>query len=467
MVQLYVSNQAVKAKVTFLLQSGWTVIPQGKALAALESISFTFVGAMFFSIALGLTLTSVCIFLVQLYRWAPNAIFRTLCTPWLLWIIVLVAVNYLGSPLCSLWLNTYLTIIPAAIGCLIWLMSPGGRLFSNRGKERQQGTELAPYLAVGFGCLTLLSLVLLSPINAVQVRNLLAKTESGQQVIDRYYRYTMPPAEMIKSPGKKTIKTVSIQDHVNNPVLTAKLGQILRQHLYLSIPASNTTFGDKDTSPAPDLVIRIIQGQEGHEGKEGDIVFECQNHEVAVIPLPEFVAEPQPWLAKLSTQCDSLRAFKGLLLLSYFLFTPITVLFLVHPVVTYFTHNSKYYTVSLVLLESLTIVFLVIILQAMLAYGNNQISAESNDHWLARYQTIKELSGTPAGTEELKRLTQDKQLYLRGKAFTSLGLNGDDSLIPYLIDQLPRHKEWFVQWEIYRALLRLGWRPEKTTAPDP
>lgn len=431
-IQVWLSNHALLDKVSQINTLYDTlVIPTGAVLTSLADPAIAMISALLYTLSIGLSLTCLSLGLMCVMRSHTRIL-------WGIWAAVLIGSMLPGW---SLWLTLYLTAIPAAVA-----------LTSLRYRRNLGVSQLRAWRAGGATLLISagLGLVLFNPSAGTfsQVRQQwLAPLPGGPALIDSYYRYSLYAAESIKTLAQKTTKTARFTGEW--PAAERKtLHKILIQHLYTPLPAAEG---------AADIHFHW---------RESQVAVSCNDHRLTMLPSGSSVRAISQNIQRWSGQCDSHQHLRWMML-GGFLLTPLLI-------ITGLTVSALCRIAPLrasdgrLILSSATICALLTTLilysvqpEPAPATGAAPSAGTPPASWLDRYHRIQGLSSSN-GTDRASALwvyTRDDSAYLAALAYRGLGQTGNADTLPRLLEALPDSDHWFVQWEIYRAMLRLGWRP--------
>ena len=281
-VHVYTSNLDLHHKLTTLHNSGYLIVPNMRTAAGLQGIDAALGGGLFFtlSIGAGLSLLSLAAAWLWVHRFVRSKI--VLISHAMVLIGIIYGVNRAGFvPFVTL----YFILIPAVVFLLYVKLPPDAN--ANR-HLLVQLVPVCPLIILAFIWLTQLESRLF-----VNIRDyFLLTTPVGMKVNDFYYRYTLYAAEVFKPLGQKTLRTVDLS-YINDPLLSNRLEQKLRQYDFLRIAPENKT----------DLTIKKVQDR---------LTLMDGNRAILHTSATKFFANTKPLLSAYSQKTDRYGFFRHL-----------------------------------------------------------------------------------------------------------------------------------------------------------
>jgi hypothetical protein len=424
-LQVFFAGAALQAKVTELASRGLVVVPQGQAQAMLTAPDAVFLGGLFFTLSAGMLITLASLTLISLrQRLTPTRMTGS----WLplLWLGLVVWANHASF---SLWLTLYLIAVPAAV------------FFSQARPGFGRWPLFRFVTALALAGLFISSQLEVSGSAFAKIRqHWLAPSPTGQEAIDFYYRYSLYPAQALRTLAQQPLRSARFNLDDTSPVHRTIRQTLIEYRLY---PVASPGAADLHIELAP-----------------GHLVASCGYRPDFEMSLAELIADPGAALKSLSGHCDNGQRLRQAVLYG-FLLAPLALLALLMTTLISVIPGLSRHPIAQAALTALALSG-----ASWLAHStlNTRMNAESDENgtWVAHYQEISSLGSQRSADagERLKSLARHSSLYLSARAYRMLGTRGDPSVIPWLEEELVSAGPWFVQWDIYRALLRLGWRPD-------
>ena len=286
---IYRSNADLLYMTETLEKAGYLVIPHGPARAGLSNPASAWLGGLFFTFTLGAGLSLVSTGAAWIYGHLAGKNLKLLWLPGLAWAAGLVAVNRQDF---SVPATSFLAIVPPAVFFFaLWRR----RAQEEESSWRRKAAFLFPMLvlAVCWGSLDRASFF-------TDFRDhLLWRTSVGRGATDFYYRYTLYPAQVIKSLSQKTIRTSRIFGEDDG-----ELTRVLTDRDYLPWPQDG---------PA-DLEIE----------KTEELLYMYNRGRPIIMNDPKsFLADPDRTLKDFSDQADRSKPLRRAILWSLLLALPI------------------------------------------------------------------------------------------------------------------------------------------------
>lgn len=475
-VHVYRSNLDLFRKLTTLRECGYRIVPNGHVLRDLESFGTAMAGALFLTLTVGVGISFLALLAAGVWDRAFSR--RTVfLVPFLL---VWAAGN--------LWMNRngFVPIVSAYFIVVPLVVFPIALTERSRVSRR-------PF--VPFDAITWIPMVLLVVLSMIRIDGktlsefrdrVLLSNPLGERVVSSYYRYTLYPAEAVKTLDQKTLRTANIES-IREEGLRRALEEKLSDRSYL-----NT--GNR--RPA-DLALRE---------QAGNLVFEHREREILRVPISKFLESPDQVLTDFSDRTDLLEPFRRFAWFSIRVFYPMacflpTVLLMRRCAGRFLTETVSRAVVSLVCLFAVVAIFLPLNgrtgvgagpdrlekgigsgrqasrVEALKLAERNGIGIENIAGWsrllsgtrvLERYWLARAL-GISHGEETfqgLLRLVDDPNPSVASMAYLSLGRRADRRAVPEILKRLEISGHWYSQMYAYNALMALGWR-QTASIPQP
>lgn len=464
---VYYSNLDLHHKLTTLHNSGYLIVPNMRTAARLQGIDAALGGGLFFtlSIGAGLSLLSFAAAWLWVYRFVRSKIVLILYTMILIGIIY--GVNHAGFvPFVTL----YFILIPAVVFLLYVKYKPDAAANQNR---LLQLAPVCPLIILAFVWLTQLDSRMF-----VNIRDyFLLSNPVGMKINDFYYRYTLYAAEVFKPLSQKTLRTSDLS-HINEPLLSNRLEQKLRQYDYLNIASKNKA----------DLIVKKEQGR---------LTFTDGNRAVLHTSATKFFANTKPMLTEYSQQTDRYAFFRRLTFYGILFGFPTFLYFLFYSLLCMITGFFLQPAASTIVSAGLCLIIGTLALipvhqgsGAMITDGNLSKAIISKD-WRVRVSAVKyidaqklEISRFPAYKRmltsshvperywtaralaasrnnvtfnDLLLLLEDPHPNVVSQTLYALGKRGRKKAISAIISKINASDSWYVQRYGYNALKSLEW----------
>ncbi|MFW5854918.1 MAG: HEAT repeat domain-containing protein [Thermodesulfobacteriota bacterium] len=475
-LQVYLSNAAYLDKLTALQKAGYLTVPNRLVMDTLARFGPAFFGGLFFTLTVGLALSLAAL----TAAWISNRFFpesRGFQTGLLVfWAGTLVWVNQDGwAPLAS----AYLLVIPPSVFYL-------ARRQTAASAKGRSGRRVLLHPA----CILILLMVgadQMTPGMFTRIRDRLLLTNPvGRSINDFYYRYTLYPAQVFKSPAQDLIRAVYLAENLEPP-LAEQLKWTLTRLDYPVI----------DTPKASDLVI--------YQNRES-LIFAHDGKSILSVPPDALLKSPRDTLQAFSRGVDRFGPFRRVTFLSLMAVSGLFIYLILYlpsyffawifgravqgrfqkplPVsmaaavlcvgagITLFSAASaekpprlppdllKNQLTSPDPAERVTALRYLYARKIDIApYEVHRKMAKSPQplerYWLAR---VLEFSRSPQTYETNLALLSDPQINTAYMAYLALGRRGDRRAVGEILERLKSEDRWYVQLYAYKALRRLGWR---------
>jgi len=287
------SNSRFYHSLIAIKAAGYLPIPNQQIIHGLQGFGTAFFGGVFFTFTAGagLSILTLAAFWIWDRLFLRNKFVLILIS--LFWIGCLLQVN--GQGFCPL-VTSYFLVIPAVVIMAALRCMPSQR---NQSIWLDGIVQIIPII--------LLALLWTSQINSHLFLNLrdhfLLSNSLGIKINDFYYKYTLYPAEVIKSLDQKILKTCNLE-HIKEQRTKELLENELLNHDYLNV--------------GNDLTIDL-----NIEENNSILVFKNKDKTILKTTLNEFLFIPQNILKKFSLKSDRHRFFRQFTLLSLLIGFPI------------------------------------------------------------------------------------------------------------------------------------------------
>ncbi len=468
-VQVYISNNKIYSAIAAVQEAGYLAVPNRKVLPALIDLSSAFWGGLFFTLSIGAGISLLAYTAVRLLYCFPRR-YRSISIFFvILWGASILAVNH--RSFCPV-VSAYFILIPVSI-YIAFLNSP-------------LRSATPPFLIKRIK--QLLPVIFLMLLWAAQMdknifidfRDTTLLTNSfGIKMNDIYYKYTLFPAEAIKTYNQKLIKTCQLRNVTDKTVEKALVKQLLAYD-YLPV--------DK----GPGGVDLIIQQE------QGSFFLINKNETILKVTTSDFFLEPKAILNKYSAKSDRYMFFRQAIYFSLLLGSPL-VLYVFFYALVYYIGLLLFSPEKSAIAASL---FCFLVGIAILSpFHNNRINpvavdkigeALESNQWHDRvaglktilgnkmevndYQVYERLLTSPhiperywlAKTLGVSRTAQtykdllyfldDPQPNVVSMALEAVGRRGNIKSAEEIIKRIQISDNWYSQLYAYRALRNLGWK---------
>ncbi len=475
---VYRSNLALHAKLMAMDAAGYLIVPNQIITAGLTRFLPAFYGALFFTLTVGAGLCIAAMAGAWLYSRVFKGNPRFAILFMILWLAAVVAVNAGGF---SFFASIPLLLIPpfVFIACVYHMPA----------EIRPQG-RLVLFLQVA--CVVVIALVWLPKTDRdifIEIRdNMLLSTGVGTAFNDFYYRYTLYPAKLFKTPGQKLIVPACTND-ISDDALKARVDRMLAAHDYLPVQGSGPC----------DLYVTLENDR---------LTFSTHGKGVLKATVSDFFQTPRSVLWDFSQQTDNQGFFRLITFYSLFAALPLALFILFHGLIcvllfmlpqVFLRHGLATLICLFMGLGAAVPLYLGTDapmttrdeIQAGLLSGDRQlqrralmaISQSSMDpmtfkmnsrisgsqHVPVRYWFAAALGNGrgPEAADLLWRMLDDPHPNVVCSAYSSLGRVGGRGDAEKIIQRIAASDHWYVQWYAYRALRQLGWIQKPSgTSPD-
>ena len=467
-VHVHCSNLALYEKMEAFRHAGYLIVPNAHVLPRLAEWKPALWGGLFFTLSIGAFLTSFSLAGAWLVH-RVQARKKTLLLLFIIgWSASVVALNIDGfSPAPSL----YFLVIPP----LVFIVAL--RLLFTKPPAKPASGALLHILPPLF--LALLWASQMSGSFFLDIRDyLLLSHKAGTKVSDFYYRYTLYPAETLKPLDRKLLRA-AYYGRVENKAAAQALQRDLLRYDYLPVAKeslADLVFAEKDNE------LHLEQG--------GVMILRTN--------LSQFLSSPGPRLAVFSKETDRQSFFRKVTLISLLIGFPI-LLYLVLYGIFFFPLSliapaAKPAVLSTLLcLVAGIILFLFFFLSRAALHDEREIDAAlQSGNWRmrvaalkfihdngfepARYPAYRALLKAPLVPEkywlaktlgqsthgetfkDLLSLVDDSHHTVVSAAFAGLGKRNNPAAVPHILARITTSRDWYNQWNAYRALRALGWK---------
>jgi hypothetical protein len=466
-LQVYLSNAELYRKLVSIKAAGYMVMPNQQVMNGLRELGPAFFGGLFFTFTAGAGIAIVSLALV----WTWDRIFLrskfVLVFISLVWAGVLWLVN--SQSFCPM-VTSYFIVIPAVVIAVALKSMPS---------QRDKNIWLDGI--VQFAPIILLALLWTSQLDSRLFSNLrdhfLLSNTLGTKINDFYYKYTLYPAEALKTLEQKVLKTCYLE-HIKKEHTKELLKEELVKHDYLCI----------GNNVKVDLLI---------EENNNNLVFKNPSKIILKTTLKEFLFIPHKILHEFSSKSDGNHFFRQFTLMSLLMGFPIALYIALYSLIYVISRFFLGSTMSSVLASILCL------LAGIASLAHFQFSkvenidfkdlaaalqSESRQKRVAalkiidrkgieiagfrayekiiqspfvaeRYWLAKALGSSrkPETVKQLLSFLDDPHINVVCMALDSLSRRGNTKAVQKIMNVLETSNHWYEQWYAYKALRKLGW----------
>ena len=470
---LYLSNLSIYDQLTGVVAAGYLCVPNGHVMPSLHWVSSAFIGAFFFTLTIGITHSVLACFLAKLWRgpFDRSGLFLKILILGLVLCLFLMNQNGLNF-LFSLW---FIGVFLLVFKCTTALGGAPSAQFSIQ--------------ALRYHLPLLVLLVIFFSIPSkenifIKIRDqVLFPNDLGRKAIDLYYRYTLYPAEAVKSFNQKLFCACRLYNFQGNQQDTAVIAKLVSNNY---LPITN------HDSPV-DVSIHNM-------GKE---LYFTVNGRVVLKENPRrFLTHATKVLNTLSRKTDRHLFLRRIVAVSLLLGLPLVAYGLLfwglHRLASHFFSSNNwslflsalgcllvlivfYYGVSItspkpVPVKRLTTVLssrnwktringlqTIVNLQLEVMNYRDPSYAINSPYPLERMWVARALgnSRSPQTFDLLWTLVDDPHPNVACMALNSIGKRGDRGAVLPVIHWIKNSTHWYAQWYAYQTLKMLQWQQEE------
>lgn len=294
-IQVYLSNRSLYHTLTTIHGAGYLTLPNQQAIGRLQELTTALYGGLFFTLSVG---AGICLLsFAAAWLWDRVCLRKTvfLVLILLMWAGLSAGINLNGfSPFTILY---FVVIPPVVFVCALKWMPHGNR------KQPWRNGLLHIVLIIVLG---LLWAPQMKRDLFINIRDhLLLSNPLGERIVNFYYQYTLYPAEILKPPDRKLIKTCTLQAIEKGP-FKSELRKNLSTHDWI----------ETENLEEIDLIL-ISSGSE--------LSLNDGRGTVLKIPKKDFLAHPAASLNRFSSAADRHGFFRQFTFYSLLTGFPITL----------------------------------------------------------------------------------------------------------------------------------------------
>ena len=469
-VHVYLSNRDLYDSLMAIKDAGYLTIPGSHVMGRLQKIGPVFFGGLFFTFSIG---AGISFFSLAL-AWIWHRLFyrKTFLLYFFLILLLggLTALNFHGFKL-------FVTLYFLAIPPVVFVTAAKSMSYLNKQNRH-------PYETIHMIPVILLALFLAWQIDSrmfTDFRDIyLLSNPVGSKINKFYYKYTLYPAEVLKSLNQKMLKTGMIEG--KKTVVTRTLENILLNYDYIPIKRNIDT----------DLKVVSM---------EDDFIFKNHDSPVLRISSKEFFAAPHRVIKEFEQKSDTCALFRQITFLSLLTGLPLAVYVIVQGVISILFGFFFSLRTSSVIASALCFVLCIGFIFSFQLNRSRDISeknladALNSDRWQDRVAALKLIDEngleikqfqaypgllksayiaerywfvrTLANSRNLEtfrdllNFLNDTHPKVFSMALYALGKRGNKEAIGRIMQVMETSDDWYHQWYAYKALRALGWRQTK------
>ena len=469
-VHVYLSNRELYDSLMAIKDAGYLTIPGSHVMGRLQKIGPAFCGGLFFTFSIG---AGISFFSLAL-AWIWHRLFyrKTFLLYFflILWLGGLTALNFHGF---KLFVTLYFLVIPPVV------FVTAAKSISYLNDQNRH-----PYETIHMIPVIVLALFLAWQIDSrmfTDFRDIyLLSNPVGSKINKFYYKYTLYPAEVLKSLNQKMLKTGMIEG--KKTVVTRTLENILLNYDYIPIKRNIDA----------DLKIVSI---------EDDFIFKNHDSPVLRISSKKFFAAPHRAIMEFEQKSDTCALFRQITFLSLLTGFPLAVYVIVQGGISILFGFFFSLRTSSVIASALCFVLCIVFIFSFQLNRSRDISeknladALNSGRWQDRVAALKFIdengleikqfqaypgllksayiaerywfvrtlanSRNPETYRDLLSFLNDTHPNVFSMALNALGKRGNKDAIGRIMQVMETSDDWYHQWYAYKALRALGWRQTK------
>lgn len=482
-IQVFLSNTALYNTLVNIRLSGYLAVPNLLVMHSLKELGSAFMGGVFFTLTIGAGLSILGF--AAAWAWEKlfsKNIFVLICMA-SLWLLFVVWMNLKGF---HMLVSAYVVFVPPAVfwAALKWMPKT-----IDYPAWKQILVAIMPifllYIIWAAQVITIDKKEGLQFDESIFIRfrdNALLTNPVGAAINDFYYKYTLYPAEVIKTLDQKLIRTCVIEVS-GQKLLTQHLENILLRHNWLVV--------DTDKGPGDVAIFK----------RKNELIFKHNDHDILSTTVKSFFSDPQKTLQRYSKTLDQLGPFRKVIFYSLLTGLPITIyvlLFTLFCLPLSFFFQPKNASITAAVLCILCGIWLVVpfhightekleeadlgkALTSQLrqersealrliytqkkdiakyaAYEHLLKSTEVTDrYWLAKAMGRSKRASV---FDDLLILLDDPHTNVVCMAIQAIGKRKDPRSTDVILKKIRHSLHWYEQWYAYKALRTLGWKQKK------
>ncbi len=466
-IQVYLSNSRLFHSIEAVKNAGFLTVPNGLVAGSLLELKTALAGGLFFTLSTGALLSLAglisALIWVRFYK-RKKLLVLPLVTIWTVLIIIINSRNLVPV------VTAYFLFVPP----LVFLTAS---FLLNAEVNKKKSIKFKTALFVPAFIIAALWAFQINSSLPVNIRDhILLSNPAGTMVNNFYYKYTLYPAEVMRTLDQKQIKTCRI-DTKGDTALAARLKKKLQVFDYFEV----------NTDTAADLDLKVQE----------NILFLGHKGIIIKTDVKDFLAAPQKSLSRFSAETDSMSIFALFTFVSILTGFPAVMIIIVYSLMAGAFNIFTIYNRSALLSISVCLAFALFL--TVYYYRSTEIQADektipeilesgnwhkkvmalkvadergmditrykgyrellTSDRIPVRYWTAKALGSglTPESYGQLLKLLDDKCPNVVTMALQSLARRGDKKSTGRIISKIKTSDSWYEQRYAYRALRALGW----------
>lgn len=465
-IHVYLSNTAYQDTLFAITKAGYFAVPNQLAAGDLTTFYAAWNGGLFFTLTIGLCLTTLSLLFAWMFRRLPVRSKLTLILPVAVWLFLVVNANLDGFS--SLAFYQFLLIPPVIF------------IISTKVWEEPTGSTVTMHMAI-FAVFAIFSASIADMNIFLDIRDgLLLNNRIGRSVNAFYYDNSLYSARVFKSPGQRLLKTCALPPELDG-ALSKKITARLLSHDYIPVEKSDVhhdlsiekkgseielTNGNRTvkTLPIRDFLKRhtaILKDFGKQTDRHGFLRKFTMLSILFVGVLVMFLAMYLPFYILLKRYCSPLKASLGAgafcLLCSWLFFTILGVGYQVNNdnlEETLTSSNVDSRIAALKYIHRKKIDFNVLSFYPDISEKDNI----AERYWFAK--NLRYMRGIKS-RNTLRILLDDPHFNVVCMAFHALGYVGARQDIAIIMEKMKQSDNWYEQWYGYKAMRRLGWKQKK------
>jgi Ca2+/Na+ antiporter len=470
-LHVYNSNNEFHSKLVSIKNAGYLTIPNCHIIERLPDFRVAFLGGLFFTFSIGAGISFLSLALAWTWDRMSSRKVILIYFFFLIWLGFLLAVNYNGY---KILITLYFLIIPP----VVFAIATNHMSYLNKKNKRSNETfHLIPVII-----LALLYGWQIDSRMFTDFRDLyLLSNPLGSKINEFYYRYTLYPAEILKSLDQKMLKTSTIES--KDGVTKQRLENIFLNHDYIPIKPNIET----------DLKLVSLKDE---------FILNYEDTPVLRISSKEFFANPDKAIKEFEKKTDSNNLLRMITFVSLLIGFPTAVYVIAHGsislLVNFVVKPSK---TSLIATGFCFAICIILMFAFQLSRGRdvsaqNLSEAMSSQNWRTRVAALKFIeekglevsqfknypellssaqiaerywlvrtlgnSKNPATYPDLLNFLNDVHPNIVTMTLYAIGKRGNRDTIDQIKQIIATSDHWYIQWYAYRALRSIGWRQTKS-----
>ncbi len=470
-ILVFLSNKGLYQKLVSINNAGYITVPNSRVMSSLCDFGPAFFGAFFFTVTAGAGITLTCLLSVWLWDrlFLRKKYFLYFCSICWAGLFIMLNINRLNFSI-----SLCFTLISAVsvLSAFKWLPKKTEKRLIHHAIMHFIPVLL---LFILWGCL-------INKTVFVDFRNsFLFSSKIGAKLNSFYYRYTLYPANIIKSHNQRILKTCSIK--TDNHIQLKKIERRLLKYDFLNIPDLEN----------PDMAV--------YE-KDGGLIFKCGNKTIVSVSGKEFFRNPWKYINQFSKKSDRYTYFKYIVMISLVIAFPTAIYIMLHFCFNFAAGCLLKMNASPVIATCLCCIIGAVILISLYLFRtipadlenvdtlllsanlSDRVSAlrliyqekkdilnypdylarDESDHVPERFWLVKNLgqSRNRAVDKYLLAFINDSHINVACNALYAVGKRGNRKFFYIIKKRIMTSEHWYEQRYAYMALRDLGWKQKRS-----